>query len=89
MVLVAALKGLAGYLADTGKRPVIICEVAPRAYSLTGGSPAELWAYMRAYNYRAFSLVDTDAEVDITKLQRTADVVFISWGASDRGDRSG
>lgn len=72
------LKGLSGYFKNTNHRPAIICEIAPAAYPLLGCSLAHLSEYMKRYNYHAFNIVDTHAEVDITKLEKTTNVIFIS-----------
>lgn len=72
------LKGLGNYFEDTNHRPVIICEIAPSGYPLLGYTLAQLFEYMKKYNYNTYSLVDINAEVDITKLEKTTDVVFIS-----------
>ena len=74
------LKGLSGYFESTDNRPAIICEIAPDAYPLLGVSPAHLSEYMKRYGYRAFSLVNNNAEIDITTLEKTTDVVFRSTG---------
>jgi FkbM family methyltransferase len=71
------LKGLSGYFENTSCRPPIICEINPRAYPLLGHTIAELSKYMDKWNYRACSVFNTQAEVDITKLKETSNVVFV------------
>jgi len=68
------LKGLQGYFEKTENRPVVICEVAPSAYSLLGCKLAELSEYLKKYDYSTFSLVNARVKVDITELVRTTNV---------------
>lgn len=71
------LKGLSGYFEETRDRPRIICEIAPGAYRLLGRTLGQLREYMEQHGYRAFSLIEPDAEIDITKLEKTTDVGFM------------
>ena len=71
------LKGLQGYLqSDESRRLAIICEIAPGAYPLLGFTLTQLADYMKTYGYRAFSLIDSNAEVDITRLNTLTNVLF-------------
>jgi len=70
------LKGLRHFLERAHDRPIIICEVAPAAYRLLGWRLSELSEYMRMFGYRAFDLIDRHAEIDITTLEETTNVVF-------------
>jgi len=74
------LKGLSGYFEETRDRPRIICEIAPEAYPLLRSTLGQLREYMEQRGYRAVSLIDLGAEIDITKLEKTTDVGFMpSW----------
>ncbi|MBA7507585.1 hypothetical protein ES706_06305 [subsurface metagenome] len=70
------LKGLQRYFENTGYLPVIICEIAPSAYPLLGYTLVQLSEYMKRYDYHAFSLINTHANVDITSLKQTTNIVF-------------
>jgi FkbM family methyltransferase len=72
------LRGMEGYFAQSAHRPAIICEIAPRAYRLSGGSPADLGAYMARFGYAAFDLVDGRTRVDIAALRHVEDVLFLA-----------
>lgn len=72
------LRGLSGYFANTGHRPPIICEIAPKAYPMMGCMLDQLVEYMKTYDYKAYSIVDIGAMVDITKFKNTDDVIFLS-----------
>jgi len=72
------LKGVSDYFKMTNNRPLIICEIAPAAYPLLGFKIIDLLKYMKKYSYRAFSTVNRDAEIDITKLETTQNVLFIN-----------
>jgi len=71
------LKGLQGYLEATGERPAIICEIAPRAYSLLGRKIDELLELVTAYGYTARDLVDCRMPVDLRKIDQVDDVLFV------------
>lgn len=71
------LKGLQSYFEITDHRPVILCEIAPSAYPLLGKTVTQLSNYMKKYSYRAFSLINTNAEIDITRLKETTNVMFV------------
>jgi FkbM family methyltransferase len=72
------LKGLEGYLQKFGHRPAIICEIAPRSYSLLGRSVSELTAFMAKYGYSARDLVDGVSPVNIGALTHVDDVLFLA-----------
>jgi FkbM family methyltransferase len=72
------LKGLEGYLAKSGYRPAIICEIAPRSYPLLGRRVSELAAFMANYGYSARDLVDGVSPVDIGALKHVDDVLFLA-----------
>jgi len=71
------LRGLSRYFEGTPCRPAILCEVAPSAYPLLGCSLADLAQYMGGYGYRARSVSDPGAEVRLTELADTIDVLFV------------
>ena len=56
---------------------MLLCEIAPPAYPLLGYTVAQLSNYMKKYSYRAFSLINTNAEIDITRFKETTNVMFI------------
>ena len=70
------LRGLETSFQSTEHRPLIICEIAPKAYPLLNYSLSQLQSYMRKYSYRAFHIQNTNMDVDITKLTQTTDVIF-------------
>lgn len=70
------LRGLQGYLESTGERPAIICEIAPRAYSLMGRKIDELAELAAAYGYTARDLIDCSTPVDLRKIAHVEDVLF-------------
>lgn len=72
------LAGLEGWLHSSGRRPPIICEIAPRAYPLMGRSLRDLEATMRKYGYTARDLIDGVTAVDITALKHVEDVLFLA-----------
>ncbi len=71
------LRGLSNYFRDIDHRPVIICELQTSVYPLLGYTVTQLLEYMERYNYNAYSLMDTNVEVDITELKDITDVVFL------------
>jgi FkbM family methyltransferase len=71
------LRGLQNFLDRTERLPKIICEIQPRALSLLGFSLEHLDDLMKHYNYRAFSLVNTRDEVDITEMKDFGEVLFL------------
>lgn len=75
------LRGLAGYFRTTCARPPIICEIAPRAYSLMGTSVSELADFMAGFGYRAHDLIDGVRPVDLRKVEHVDDVLFLEGNA--------
>jgi FkbM family methyltransferase len=71
------LKGLQGYFERTSRRPPIICEIAPRAYSLLGRSIQELETFMHDYGYVVRDPVDGVTPVDLKAIVRVEDVLFV------------
>jgi len=71
------LRGLETYLEHTANRPAIICEIAPRAYPLTGATLADFRAYMSHFGYEARDLIDAATSVDIRAIQQVEDVLFL------------
>ena len=76
------LKGLQGYFEKTSHRPPIICEIAPRAYSLLSKKISELADYMAAYGYSARDLIDYSTRVDLASIEHVGDVLFLAGTAS-------
>jgi FkbM family methyltransferase len=72
------LAGLQGYFEGAGQRPAIICEIAPRAYSLMGRKIDELTALVAAYGYTARDLIDCSTRVDLHKIDHVEDVLFVA-----------
>jgi FkbM family methyltransferase len=70
------LKGLQHFLEASKQRPAIICEIAPRAYSLMGRAISELSDYMAAYGYAAYDLIDGKTPIDLSSIQHVEDVLF-------------
>jgi FkbM family methyltransferase len=72
------LKGMQKYFESSPDRPPILCEIAPRAYSLLGRSLADLANYMANYGYASFDLIDGSTPVNIHSLTHVEDVLFLS-----------
>lgn len=72
------LTGLERFLSKTGQRPPIVCEIAPRAYSLLGKTLNDLAVFMRGLGYSARDLIDAAAEVDLNAIQHVEDVLFLA-----------
>lgn len=72
------LKGFEGYFEKSGQRPAIICEIAPRAYSLMGRNIDELAAFMATYGYTARDLIDCSTPVDLREIDHVEDVLFMA-----------
>jgi FkbM family methyltransferase len=70
------LKGLQNFLEGSKQRPAIICEIAPRAYSLMGRMISELSDYMEAYGYRAYDLIDGKSRIKLESIRHVEDVLF-------------
>ncbi len=70
------LKGLQHFLEGSKQRPAIICEIAPRAYSLMGRTISELSEYMAAYGYSAYDLIDGKTPINLSSIQHVEDVLF-------------
>ena len=74
------LRGLERYFASAAHRPVILCEIAPRAYSLLGSRPHDLRDFMARFGYSAFDVIDAATPIDITTLSSVDDVLFLPSG---------
>lgn len=72
------LRGLERYFRSTPHRPAIICEIAPRAYSLLGRNISQLAEFMSAHGYAARDLIDLHTPVDLTALRHVDDVLFLA-----------
>lgn len=71
------LRGLERYFRSTSHRPVVLCEIAPRAYPLLGVRLDDLRDFMLRFGYSAFDLIDATTPVDITRLRSVDDVLFL------------
>lgn len=71
------LKGLSNYFECCNNLPAIICEIAPTAYSLLGYQLCQLSEYMKKFNYDAFELDNSNKRIDIAKLEKTTNVLFL------------
>ena len=72
------VKGLERYFSSRRERPPIICEIAPRAYSLLGKSLADLENYMGQFGYSARDLVDGRTPVNLRQIKQVEDVLFLA-----------
>ena len=71
------LKGLRRQFEQKSFRPAIICEIAPRAYSLMNTSLSELSQYMAQFGYAARDLIDAETRVDLQAIEHVTDVLFL------------
>jgi len=72
------VKGLERYFSSRRERPPIICEIAPRAYSLLGKSLADLENYMGQFGYSPRDLVDGRTPVNLRQIKQVEDVLFLA-----------
>jgi FkbM family methyltransferase len=74
------LKGLQKYFENTSSvdRPPIYCEIVPAVYPILRLSLESLNNYMERYSYYAYDCRDVSKRVDITKLEKTTNVLFLS-----------
>lgn len=70
------LEGLRNFF-DTGGRPPIVCEIAPRAYPLIGRTMNELKDLMSQYGYAARDIADGHTPIDLLALKHVTDVLFL------------
>ena len=77
------LKGLRHQFENPNFRPGIICEIAPRAYSLMNTSLSALSNYMAEFGYTARDVIDADTRVDLQSLAHVTDVLFLPEETSD------
>jgi FkbM family methyltransferase len=73
-----ALEGMRRYFEASGDKPVIICEIAPRAYPLMGRRVSELSELMSHHGYTARDIIDGLTPVDISALKHVTDVLFLA-----------
>lgn len=71
------LKGLRGQFEKPEFRPPIVCEIAPRAYSLMGTTLSALVEYMAGYGYTARDVIDGTTRVDLEAIEHVCDVLFM------------
>ncbi|MGH9575395.1 MAG: FkbM family methyltransferase [Candidatus Acidiferrales bacterium] len=72
------LKGLERYFSSRRDRPPIICEIAPRAYSLIGQSLADLENYMGQFGYSSRDVVDGRTPINLRQIKQVEDVLFLA-----------
>jgi len=70
------LKGLQRYFENTSYRPIIICEVTPKAFSLKGSTLDELFRYMEQYGYYPYSIINQRLKIDVIKIKENCDILF-------------
>jgi FkbM family methyltransferase len=71
------LEGLQHTFRD-GQRPAIICEIAPRAYSLMRRDISELAELMSKFGYAARDIIDGQSPVNLLALGHVTDVLFLA-----------
>jgi FkbM family methyltransferase len=71
------LRGFSEYLRSTGRKPAIICEVAPQAYPLLGCTLEDLTRCMAGFGYSARSLITPHRTIDLARLAATTIVLFL------------
>jgi len=72
------LLGLENYFKNTNERPIIVCEITPRAYPRIGYNRFQLINYMKNFGYQAYRVTNDKIPVDITKFKEGEDVIFKS-----------
>ncbi|MFH0821029.1 MAG: FkbM family methyltransferase, partial [Candidatus Peregrinibacteria bacterium] len=70
------LKGLSRFFSEKKNRPVILCEITPRANAILGTKLSDLFDYMRQYDYCAYHLFNTKKSINLAELSEAIDVVF-------------
>jgi FkbM family methyltransferase len=78
------LRGLTGHI-TAGHRPLILCEIAPRAYERLGDSVEGLSEWLKANGYVARDVVGLDP-LDVQSVEDTQDVLFApadGWDSAD------
>ena len=75
----SVLKGLEKFFKNSKNRPIIVCEIATKAYSTSEQTRSQLIAYMEKYGYRAYNIANERLPVNIAKFKmgEGVDVVFI------------
>lgn len=71
-------KGMQNYFENTIHRPVIICEFVPDAYARIGYTVEQLVEYMKKYGYEAYNVFNDRLKIDITKINKTTDIIWKS-----------
>lgn len=72
------LKGLQNYFENTNDRPVIICEFVPASYPHINSTVEQFVEYMRKYGYEAYNVFNDRLKIDITKINKTTDIIWKS-----------
>jgi FkbM family methyltransferase len=75
------LLGLSDFFEASATKPPIICEINPDSYSLQGLSLGDLERYMNKHGYHAYNDLNMRRRVDITRLRKLTNVVFIAQDA--------
>jgi FkbM family methyltransferase len=78
------LRGLTGHI-TAGHRPLILCEIAPRAYERLGDSVEGLSEWLKAHGYVVRDVLGLDP-LDVQSVEGTQDVLFApadGWASAD------
>lgn len=70
------LKGLQKYFKSNCKKPIIFCEIAPKAYDRLVCSINDFDQYMKTFGYVSY-LLPYFSCVDLSELKETSNVVFV------------
>jgi FkbM family methyltransferase len=71
------LLGMQRFFERTDERPVIICEIGPRAYPLLGYKMEDLSRYMTQFGYEIRNPIAPSKLADLTNLDHVDDVLFL------------
>jgi hypothetical protein len=69
--------GSQGFFEKASRKPPIICEAVPSAYSKLGSLLRDLNAVLERYDYRSYDPTSLKV-IDVTTLSGTTDVLFLS-----------
>ena len=72
----SVLKGLENYFLETSFRPVIVCELAPKAFEILGFTVTDLFSYMSKFGYQPYDIYDCRTKLTSKDVYQTIDVVF-------------
>jgi FkbM family methyltransferase len=71
------LKGLSNFLKMVDDKPIIICEIQPKAYELLNVNILELEKYMENFSYKAYHAYNNNTKIKISQINEISDVIFI------------